>query len=372
MSKVKSIERDPLYVVAPSIVSPATKRAGKILVWSSFLLMFIIGLVQTLYTFERIDFGFSNWRPVLYSYILWAIAIGYSRVLIYGEKGKRNLFIFPAVMFIISIVIFPMLFGLYISFTDWNLSSLDGRKFNGLDNFYQMMSDPYYWNALKNMIYYVLAVLVEFAIAFLLAMLLNSQIRGRKFFRIAFLIPLMLSPVAVSWMVGKSMLEQRFGPVANLGRYLGWETPTFFSSPEIARLTMMCMDAWTFIPLMIIMLLAGLQALPKEVLEEAKVDGANKWTMFKNIIFPIMLPVSLTTLVIRIIFKLKLADIIIIVTAGGPGGATDSVTSFIVREYRDRSNVGYGTLLSFVYLILIVIFMTILIRFVNRWLQRAA
>ena len=169
MSKVKSIERDPLYVVAPSIVSPATKRAGKILVWSSFLLMFIIGLVQTLHTFEKIDFGFSNWRPVLYSYILWAIAIGYSRVLIYGEKGKRNLFIFPAVMFIISIVIFPMLFGLYISFTDWNLSSLDGRKFNGLDNFYQMMSDPYYWNALKNMIYYVLAVLVEFAIAFLLA-----------------------------------------------------------------------------------------------------------------------------------------------------------------------------------------------------------
>ena len=116
----------------------------------------------------------------------------------------------------------------------------------------------------------------------------------------------------------------------------------------------------------------GGKSLPKEVLEAAKVDGANKWTLFKNIIFPIMLPVSLTTLVIRIIFKLKLADIIIIVTAGGPGGATDSVTSFIVREYRDRSNVGYGTLLSFVYLIFIVILMTILIRFVNRWLQRAS
>ena len=372
MSEAKIIERDPLYVVSPSTVSENTKRAGKLIVWSTFLLMVIIGTIQSLYTLEKINFGFSNWRPLLYSYILWAIAIGYSRVLIYGERGKRNLFIFPAVMFIISIVIFPMLFGLYISFTDWNLSSVDGRKFNGVDNFIQMMTDPYYWNALKNMIYYVLAVLVEFAIAFILALLLNSQIKGRKFFRIAFLIPLMLSPVAVSWMVGKSMLEQRFGPVANLGRWLGWETPTFFSSPEIARLTMMCMDAWTFIPLMIIMLLAGLQALPKEVLEAAKVDGANKWTMFKNIIFPIMLPVSLTTLVIRIIFKLKLADIIIIVTAGGPGGATDSVTSFIVREYRDRSNVGYGTLLSFVYLILIIIFMTILIRFVNRWLQRAA
>ena len=372
MSEVKSIERDPLYVVAPSIVSPTTKRAGKILVWSTFLLMLIIGLIQTLHTFEKIDFGFSNWRPVLYSYILWAIAIGYSRVLIYGEKGKRNLFIFPAVMFIISIVIFPMLFGLYISFTDWNLSSLDGRKFNGLDNFYQMISDPYYWNALKNMIYYVLAVLVEFAIAFLLAMLLNSQIRGRKFFRIAFLIPLMLSPVAVSWMIGKSMLEYRFGPVARLARTLGWESPAFFSSPEMARFTIMVMDSWTYIPFMMIMILAGMQSLPKEVLEAGKVDGAGKWSLFWKIIFPIMLPVSLTTIVIRIIFKLKLADIIITVTAGGPGGATDSVTSFIFREYRDRSNVGYGTLLSFFYLICIIVFMTILIRFTNRWLQRAA
>jgi multiple sugar transport system permease protein len=372
MTKATSIERDPLYVVAPSIVTKKTKAVGYFLVWGTFVFMFVIGLIQLLYTYEKIFFGFETWRPLLYAYILWACAIGYSRVLIYGERGKRALFIFPALMFIISIVIFPMLFGLYISFTDWNLSSIEGRKFNGLDNFYQMISDPYYWNALKNMIFYVLAVLVEFAIAFLLALLLNSQIRARKFFRITFLIPLMLSPVAVSWMVGKSMLEQRFGPIANLGRFLGWETPTFFSSPEIARLTMMCMDAWTFIPLMIIMLLAGLQALPKEVLEAAKVDGANKWTMFKKIIFPIMLPVSLTTLVIRIIFKLKLADIIIIVTAGGPGGATDSVTSFIYREYRDRSNVGYGTLLSFVYLILIIIFMTILIRVVNKWLQREA
>ena len=169
MSEIKQMERDPLYVVSPSYISPKTKRFGKILVWSSFFLMSIIGIIQILYNLEKINFGFNNWRPLLYSYILWAIAIGYSRVLIYGERGKRNLFIFPAVMFIISIVIFPMLFGLYISFTDWNLSSLDGRKFNGLDNFYQMMSDPYYWNSLKNMIYYILAVLVEFAIAFLLA-----------------------------------------------------------------------------------------------------------------------------------------------------------------------------------------------------------
>ena len=84
-----------------------------------------------------------------------------------------------------------------------------------------------------------------------------------------------------------------------------------------------------------------------------------------------MLPVSITAIVIRIIFKLKLADIIINVTAGGPGGATDSVTSFIFREYRDRSNVGYGTLLAMVYLILIIIFVTSLLSIAHRWSRRA-
>jgi len=84
---------------------------------------------------------------------------------------------------------------------------------------------------------------------------------------------------------------------------------------------------------------------------------------------PLMLPVSLTAIIIRIIFKLKIADIIINVTSGGPGGATDSVTSFIFREYRDRSNVGYGTMLAMVYLVLIVIGLTIFTKLVSRWMR---
>jgi tripartite ATP-independent transporter DctM subunit len=93
------------------------------------------------------------------------------------------------------------------------------------------------------------------------------------------------------------------------------------------------------------------------------------WRGFWEVTFPLMLPVSITAILIRIIFKLKLADIIINVTSGGPGGATDSVTSFIFREYRDRSNVGYGTMLAMVYLVLIVIFMTILMKGVDRWMR---
>jgi multiple sugar transport system permease protein len=119
-----------------------------------------------------------------------------------------------------------------------------------------------------------------------------------------------------------------------------------------------------------IMMLAGLQALPNYVKEAAKVDGASAWQTFKAITFPLMLPVSMTAIVIRIIFELKLADIVINVTAGGPGGATDTVSSFIYREYRDRSNVGYATMIAEVYLIIIIVFITLLLKATSRYMQK--
>src|SRR2546423_13875937 len=118
-----------------------------------------------------------------------------------------------------------------------------------------------------------------------------------------------------------------------------------------------------------IILVAGLQAMPREVQEAAKVDGANGWQSFRHVTFPIMLPVSITVLIIRIIFKLKLADIVINVTAGGPGGATDTVSSFIYRVYRDRLNVGYGTGLAIFFLLMIIVLMKVLLRLFHRWTQ---
>ena len=358
---------DLLHVVSNDNISDQRRALGRGIIWGSAGLMALVALAQILQVQGLHDFGFTSWRPTLYAYILWAIALSWGQVLLHGEHGKRTLFVLPAALFVISLTVFPLLFGLVIAFSDWNLSSPDGRQFNGLTNVRQMWADPFYWNALFNMFWYVLAILVEYTIAFGLALALNAEIRARKFFRVAFLLPLMLSPIAVSWMIGKSMLEARFGPVARLARFFGWETPSFFGTPGVAKATIMLMDAWTFIPFMMIMILAGLQAIPKELNEAAKVDGANGWRAFWEVTFPMMLPVSITAILIRIIFKLKLADIVIAVTSGGPGGATDTVTSFIFREYRDRSNVGYGTLLAMVYLVVIIIVMTLLMKLADRY-----
>jgi multiple sugar transport system permease protein len=354
------------------LISLRRRAAGRWLVILASLGLAGVLLVQSLYAAGATAIGFDNWRPVLYAYLVWAVALGAAQVVIRGERGHQALFLLPAVFFTVAMVIFPTFFGFYVSFTDWNLSSFAGRQFSGFDNFRSLGQDSYFWNALGNMVYYVLAVLVQYAIAFGLALLLNADIRGRKFFRVVFLMPFMLSPVAVSWMVGKSIMEYRFGPAAILARFLGWDNPAFFASPWAARLSIMAMDAWVSIPFVMILLLAGLQALPAELLEAAKVDGANAWQSFWKIVFPLMLPVSVTAVIIRIIFELKLADIVINVTAGGPGGATDTVSSFIYREYRDRSNVGYGTLLAQFYLVIIIVFVTALLALVSRSLRKVA
>ncbi|MBO9170952.1 sugar ABC transporter permease [Rhizobium sp. B21/90] len=350
--------------------SPSARQGRLLLIGASVLLVAVL-ILQILDASGVTAIGLVSWRPLVYAYVVWSVALCAAQVMIRGEAGQRAAFVLPAVLFTVAMVIFPTVFGLYIAFTDWNLSAANGRQFNGLDNLRTLFADTYFWNALLNMVYYVLSVLVQYTIAFGLALLLNAEIRARKFFRVAFLLPLMLSPVAVSWMIGKSLMEYRFGPAATLARHLGWENPAFFSTPALARASIMAMDGWVSIPFMMILLLAGLQALPSEVKEAAKVDGASGWQSFKEITFPLMLPVSLTVVILRVIFELKLADIVINVTAGGPGGATDTVSSFIFREYRDRSNVGYGTMLAEFYLVVIIIFVSLILKLASRWMQRA-
>jgi multiple sugar transport system permease protein len=351
-------------------VSLERQRLGRLVLIAASAIFAIVSLYQTLYTAGLISMGFATWRPVVYSFLLWGAALCVSRVLIYGEGGKRSLFVLPALLFTLALVVFPTIFGLFIAFSDWNLSAFEGRKFNGLANLYQLWHDRYFWNALGNMVFYVASVLVQYAIAFGLALLLNADIKARKFFRVAFLLPFMLSPVAVSWMIGKSLVVAPYGPLVKFAKWLGWASPAFFASPWIAKTSIAVMDAWVWIPFMMILILAGLQALPKDVQEAAKVDGATPWQTFWQITFPLMLPVSLTTIILRIIFQMKLADIVINTTFGGPGGATDTVSSFIFREYRDRSNVGYGTMAAEVYLIIIVVFLMLLLKFAGPYLRR--
>jgi multiple sugar transport system permease protein len=232
MEHVSSLNGSEAAPVAASI--PVGRRtAGRWLIGLATVGLAFAVAIQALYAIGMTGVGFETWRPVLYAFVGWGVALGAGQVMARGEAGHRALFLLPALLFTIALVIFPTFFGLYLAFTDWNLSSPEGLRFNGLANLYALLNDRFYWGALGNMVFYVLSVLVQYAVAFGLALLLNADIRARKFFRVTFLLPFMLSPVAVSWMIGKSLMEYRFGPAANLARLLGWSSPSFFTDPWI-------------------------------------------------------------------------------------------------------------------------------------------
>ncbi|MFM9107838.1 MAG: carbohydrate ABC transporter permease, partial [Chloroflexota bacterium] len=329
--------------------------------------MAVVLVIQALHSFGLTSDGFSSWRPVAYLLIAWFVLFDVTVYLTRGERGKQLVFILPALQITLALVIFPTLFGFVVAFTEWDLGSAGGRRFNGFDNFRAMAQDENFWNALGNNFKYLfVAVPVQYLIAFGVALLLNQQIRAQKFFRVSFLLPFMISPVAVGWMIGRSIMDANRGVLPNLLENLGLKGVSFFDQPVSAFLGIVAMDSWINVPFMMVMLLAGLQALPGEIFEAASIDGASGLRRFLDITFPLMLPVSLTAIVLRMIFEFKLVDVVRVVTNGGPGGATDTMSLYIYKEGVESTNVGYATAMAMVFLIVVLVVVSAFLVLVTR------
>ncbi len=287
-----------------------------------------------------------------------------------GTVGQRRMFLLPAVLVTLAVVIFPTVFGLYVSFTDWQLNDPSGRDPNGFANFRAIARDGRFWNALRNNFVFVgIGVPVQYVIALGLALLLNQDLLGRRFFRVAFLLPFMMSPVAAGWMIGRSIFDAQRGPLADLLRTVGFDGITFFDTGPRALASLLIIDAWYSIPFMLVLLLAGLQAMPTEVFEAAHIDGASSWQRFRDMTFPLLLPVSLTAVILRVIFEFKVIDIILVVTGGGPGDSTETLTSYIYRRGVQGLDIGYATAMSQLFLIMVTVTVTVLLLTVGRRAQ---
>jgi len=356
----------------PTIAGPASRsrpwhNLARLVARAALIVTIVVVVIQVLRTIGLIDFGFTTWRPVAIVVLLWFIIFDAAAYITGGVKGQQLLFLLPALQITLSLVIFPTLFGLAVAFTQWDIGGISGPVFNGLENFRRMAGDERFWNAIgNNFKYVVVAIPFQYVVAFIVALLLNQQIRAQKFFRVAFLLPFMISPVAVGWMVGRSILDANRGVVPKLLASLGLARVSFFDQPVPAFLGIVAMDSWIAIPFMMVMLLAGLQALPVEVFEAAQIDGASGWKRFWDITFPLMLPVSLTAVVLRVIFEFKLVDVVRVVTAGGPGGATDTLSLYIYREGVESGNVGYATAMAIVFLVVVLVSVTAMLIFASR------
>jgi len=307
-----------------------------------------------------------------------------------ATRWQKALFVLPAFLLTFAIVIFPTVFGILVSFTGWTRTgtTLDGASsgfllfglfdmvgdiagairstWNGFDNFREMAGDSAFRTAVKNnLIFAFIGVPFQYVVALGLALLLNQQIRARKFYRVVFLLPFMISPIAIGWMIGKAMFDARFGPFARIARDLDI-TLSFYDTGFKAVFWLIMINAWYAIPFVMVMLLAGLQAMPVEVFEAARIDGAGRWRSFWDMTFPLLLPVSLTAVVLRIVFEFKLIDIIYVVTGGGPGDASQTLSLYIYKEGYLSGDIGYATAMAEVFLILVIVIIVVLLATVGR------
>lgn len=275
-----------------------------------------------------------------------------------SDAAWRWILLLPAVVVVVTLLALPILWTLYAAFTDLHLFRQGvTTSFVGLQNFQKLLQNDSFWRTVKNTIVFMLGVVpLQLLIGIVIALCLNNISRGRKFFRTWFLMPLMVSPVVVAFVVGRMLFQEDIGPINSLLRYLGFEGIPWLTHPTWAMITLILIDVWQWSSFMILMLMAGLQGVPPDLHEAAHVDGATAWQAFWRITVPLIMPITVTALLIRIIDAFKVVDIIMVLTGGGPGQATESVTLAIYRTGVKGGDLAFGSSQAYFLLLIMLVF----------------
>jgi multiple sugar transport system permease protein len=291
----------------------------------------------------------------------------------FTEDRSKHIFILPAVILILLFSIFPLLFSFTLSFMSWDLSRLAGGvRFIGLTNFITLVNDARFWNTARVTLMFVVGgVTLQYIIGLGVAILLNQEIRFRRFFRVVFLMPMMLTPAAVAY-GGRMLFNEGQGPLNDIIKFFGGPQIPWFSSPTLALPSLILLDTWEWTPFVMIVLLAGLQSLPPEVFEAARVDGASDWQSFRHITFQMLAPVSVTVILIRALEAFKLFDIAVVMTGGGPGTSTEAVTMYAYQVGLKNGNLGYASAIAYALLIMVIISSTVFLRTMRQRATAAA
>jgi multiple sugar transport system permease protein len=256
----------------------------------------------------------------------------------------------------------PAVFSLFLSLFNWTM--VDDPEFVGTQNFTNLAQDEIFWKALRNTLKYAIySVPPDIVIALLLAVLLNQQMRGMKFFRLAFFVPVVTSGalVAIVW----SWLYQPRGIINGMLTEIGltpqrWLTDLGLVLPSIAA-----MAVWKHVGFNMLILLAGLQSIPPELEEAARLDGAGRYRIFFNITLPLLRPVLVLATILTTIGSLQMFDAAYVMTGGGPFYGSTTLVYYIYVKAFEQYQMGYGATIAFV-LFLIILVVTLIQRRVLR------
>lgn len=286
-----------------------------------------------------------------------------------GPRRRRvrgdYLFLAPGAAFVVATVVYPLAYNIVQSFQNVGLGEIvnGGAEWVGLDNYRDQLGRAQFWEALRvSMIYTCASVALSFAVGLGLALLFNRNFPGRNTMRSLTLMAWIL-PTVVSANVWRWLLDGSYGLVNAALQGLGIIDGDVFwlGRPDTALIAVTFATAWTFAPFAMIMLLAGLQSVPGNLYESARMDGAGAWQQFLRITMPLIKPVSLTTLLLLFIYTFKTFDTVFLMTGGGPGGSTTTLPIYAYEQAFeffkfDTAAVGTTVLLSIPMLLSILYF----------------
>lgn len=298
---------------------------------------------------------------------------------IYDRKGSfidkhwNRLLVLPTIIYLGIFAFGSFFLVLFLSFTDISFKGeLAGFKFVGLENYAYMFRDSILHTSIKNTILFVsLAVTSEMLLGLGMALLLNQDIKGKRIYRSLFLIPMMTTPIIVG-NIWKLMYNSEFGLINILLNQLGVvDKPIpFLGNPDIALFALVLVDVWEWTPFVMLILLAGLQALPSAPYEAAMIDGAGSWYIFRRITLPMLAPILLVAFLLRFMDALKIFDVFYITTFGGPGLSTEVIGLTIYKETFKRLNVGYAASITVLVLFVVIIISNLLFVVIRKVLKR--
>ena len=280
-----------------------------------------------------------------------------------GSRLSKYAMVAPAVVLIVSLTIFPVLYLLWISLLDWDLQRA-GRAFVGLANYAGALQDRRMWEALAHtLLIMAVAVTAELVLGLVLAEVLAGALPGKRVVIPLLILPVIMSPIVAGY--GWRMLwDTQYGPINQL---LGWllgrpVTLVWLINSKTVYFSLIVTEVWQWTPFMFLALLAGLVAISPEIHEAAAIDGAGRWQRFWQITLPLVRPLMLVALLIRALDVFKIFDTVFSLTFGGPGTFTETITLYVYLLGFRNFRLGYTAAMAVLVLALVSLATTALLR----------
>ena len=270
----------------------------------------------------------------------------------------------PTLVILFFIGLVPFLYVIYLSLFKYNIWSVRGMVFAGVDNFRKLMFDSSFMHSLGiGLTFVVITCLIETLLGLAIAIFLTNEFVGKGVFRTILTLPLAIAPITIGsiWVL---MTNPDIGPLPYILHKFGIDYNIGVNAKQ-AFFTVVFMDIWHWTPFVTLTLLAGLTSFPKEPFEAAKVDGANKWQTLRYITLPLLTPVILTMLFIRVMDTFRIFDEVWMLTGGGPGTATRFVSIDVVRRVLVSTDYGYGSSMSVFLLYLTIVMCWLLLNIIS-------